>query len=66
MLVPALAETEQEELVEKTRFTVEKLAAHSEFGTNVQSYLRKAKAIVVIPVLLKGGFFLGGEGGIGI
>lgn len=66
MLVPALAETEQEELVEKTRFTVEKLAAHSEFGTNVQSYLRKAKAIVVIPVLLKGGFFLGGEGGSGV
>ncbi len=64
--VPAFAATEQEELVEKARFTVEKLAAHSEFGANVHSYLGQAKAVVVIPTLLKGGFFLGGEGGSGV
>ena len=64
--VPAFAATEQEELVEKARFTIEKLAAHSEFGANVQSYLGQAKAVVVIPALLKGGFFLGGEGGSGV
>jgi SH3 domain-containing YSC84-like protein 1 len=64
--VPAFAATEQEELVEKARFTVEKLAAHSEFGANVHSYLSQAKAVVVIPTLLKGGFFLGGEGGSGV
>ena len=64
--VPVLAATEQEELVEKARFTIEKLAAHSEFGTNVQNYLGQAKAVVVIPALLKGGFFLGGEGGSGV
>lgn len=66
MPVPALAATEQEELVEKARFTVEKLAAHSEFGANVKNYLGQAKAVVVIPTLLKGGFFLGGEGGSGV
>jgi lipid-binding SYLF domain-containing protein len=64
--VPALAATEQEELVEKARFTVEKLATHSKFGANVQNYLGQAKAVVVIPMLLKGGFFLGGEGGSGV
>ncbi len=63
---PAMAATEQEELVEKARFTIEKLAAHSEFGANVQNYLGQAKAVLVIPNLLKGGFILGGEGGSGV
>ena len=63
---PAMAATEQEELVEKARFTIEKLAAHSEFGDNVQNYLGEAKAVLVVPSLLKGGFFIGGEGGSGV
>ena len=61
-----MAASEQEELVEKARFTIEKLAAHSEFGTNVHKYLGEAKAVLVIPSLLKGGFFIGGEGGSGV
>ena len=63
---PAMAATEQEELVEEARFTIEKLAAHSEFGADVQNYLGQAKAVLVIPSLLKGGFILGGEGGSGV
>ncbi len=63
---PAMAATEQEELVEKARFTIEKLAAHAEFGAKVQSYLGEAKAVLVVPSLLKGGFFIGGEGGSGV
>ena len=63
---PAMAATEQEELVEKARFTIEKLAAHAEFGAKVQSYLGEAKAVLVVPSLLKGGFFSGGEGGSGV
>lgn len=63
---PLLAASEQEELIEKSRFTVEKLVSHKEFGSNVRKYLGQAKAVIIVPTLLKGGFLLGGEGGSGV
>ena len=66
VVTPAAAVTEQEELVEKARLTLEKLAAHEEFGTKIHSFLSQAKGVLVIPSLLKGGFFIGGEGGSGV
>ena len=63
---PARAITDQEELVETARFTVEKLISHAELGGAVRTMLKDAKGVLVIPSLLKGAFFFGAEGGSGV
>lgn len=67
MLAARLAQalTPQQELVEKSRLTFEKLITSIEFG-ELPGYTRKAKAIMIFPELYKGGFILGAEGGRGI
>jgi lipid-binding SYLF domain-containing protein len=57
---PAL--TEQQQLVEKARLTVQAMKTDSSFG-NAPDLLRRARAVVIVPNLIKGGFFFGGEGG---
>ncbi len=61
----AQALTPQQELVEKSRLTFEKLITSIEFG-ELPGYTKKAKAIMIFPELYKGGFILGAEGGRGI
>ena len=64
-LPPAAALTPQEELIDKSRMSFEKLITHPEF-TELKGYVQHAKAVLIIPSLLKGGFFIGGEGGSGV
>ena len=64
--LPARAITDQEELVETARFTVEKLISHADLGGAVRTMLKDAKGVLVIPSLLKGAFFFGAEGGSGV
>lgn len=54
------------EIVSKAVFTAEKMRNHKEFGAYVKGYMKKAKGVVVFPQILKGGFFVGGEGGSGV
>ena len=61
----ALALTPQQELIEKSRLTFEKLITSVEFG-ELPGYTRNAKGIMIYPELYKGGFILGAEGGRGI
>lgn len=61
----ALALTPQQELIEKSRLTFEKLITSIEFG-ELPGYTKKAKAVMIFPELYKGGFILGAEGGRGI
>ena len=61
----ARAETDQQTLVERSRITVEDLKRDKEFGTAKQ-LLHSARAILIVPRLYKGGFFVGGEGGAGV
>lgn len=61
----ALALTPQQELIEKSRLTFEKLITSVEFG-ELPGYTRQAKGIMIYPELYKGGFILGAEGGRGI
>lgn len=61
----ALALTPQQELVEKSRLTFEKLITSVEFG-ELPGYTKNAKALMIFPELYKGGFILGAEGGRGI
>jgi lipid-binding SYLF domain-containing protein len=56
------AMSEQQQLVEKARLTVQAVKTDPSFG-NAPDLLRRARAVVVVPNLIKGGFFVGGEGG---
>jgi lipid-binding SYLF domain-containing protein len=58
----ALAASEQQNLVEKARITLDDLRRDREFG-NARDLMRRAKGVMIIPSLIKGGFFVGGEGG---
>ena len=61
----AKAETDQQNLVDEARITLDHLKHDQEFG-NAQELLRKARAVLIVPTLVKAGFFLGGEGGDGV
>jgi lipid-binding SYLF domain-containing protein len=62
---PALAGPDQQEVVDRAKATVEGLTSDRSFG-NAPQLLRRAKAVMIVPQLVKGGFFLGGEGGTGV
>ena len=62
---PLQAATDQEETVTKSQFTVEDLLKDPE-ELPIEEYLKKAKGVIVIPSLIKGGFILGAEGGNGV
>jgi lipid-binding SYLF domain-containing protein len=61
----AWALTPQQELVDKSRITFEKLITSVEFG-ELPGYMKSAKAVLIFPELYKGGFVLGAEGGSGV
>jgi lipid-binding SYLF domain-containing protein len=61
----ARAATEQQETVEKARFTVERMLANEKLQ-DFRRYMARAKAVMVFPNLLKAGFIVGGEGGTGV
>jgi lipid-binding SYLF domain-containing protein len=61
----ALAATDQETVVDRSRLTIEDLRRDPEFGT-AKDLLHRARAILIVPRLYKAGFFVGGEGGKGV
>jgi len=61
----ATALTRQQELIDKSRITFEKLITSVEFG-ELPGYMKRAKAVMIFPELYKGGFILGAEGGYGV
>lgn len=61
---PARAEGEQL-LVDHARITVDTLAGMEDMR-GMRNMLARAKAVLVFPELLKGGFIVGGEGGSGV
>lgn len=63
---PAQAYNEQQELIDKAAISIEKITARTDIKEFVKRYLRDAKGVLVIPSLLKAGFFVGGEGGSGV
>jgi len=64
---PAKADkADAEELVTEAQFTLQKLQKHPDLGPYVNAYLKRAKAVLIVPQLLKGGFIVGGEGGTGV
>lgn len=65
MMPRAAKASDQQNLVEEARITLDHLKTDQEFGTAKQ-LLRKARAVLIVPDLVKAGFFLGGEGGDGV
>ncbi|WP_189042121.1 lipid-binding SYLF domain-containing protein [Aliidongia dinghuensis] len=61
----AFAASDQQDLVEHARITLDDLHKDKEFGNGAE-LLRRAKGVLIVPSLIKGGFFLGGEGGTGV
>lgn len=62
---PAFALTPQEKLVEQARLTVLSLMADPQLPA-LPAYAAAARAIIVVPELMRGGFIFGAEGGSGV
>jgi SH3 domain-containing YSC84-like protein 1 len=52
-------------LVDKSRITIESLAADKNFGA-MRAALKQARGVLIFPQILKGAFFVGGSGGTGV
>jgi lipid-binding SYLF domain-containing protein len=61
----AHAQSGMQVVVDGARKTLGDLRHDKEFGTAAQA-LRRAKAVLIVPRLIKGGFIVGGEGGEGV
>jgi SH3 domain-containing YSC84-like protein 1 len=61
----AWAETEQQLVVDKARIVVESFLNDAEFA-KMRVYVQNAYGVLIIPDLLKGGFFIGVEHGTGV
>ena len=57
--------SDQIELVRKSNVVLDEARHDAEFGTSRQLF-QTARGVMVVPNLVKGGFFVGGEGGNGI
>jgi lipid-binding SYLF domain-containing protein len=64
---PAHAQvTDQNRMVAKAATTVERLRRDDGIAHSVDSLLRRARAVLIVPDLVKGGFLLGAEYGTGV
>ncbi|HET6608639.1 MAG TPA: lipid-binding SYLF domain-containing protein [Rhodopila sp.] len=61
----AHAQTSQQVTIDGARKVLADLHHDKAFG-NAKTLLREAKAVLIVPKLVKGGFFVGGEGGNGV
>jgi lipid-binding SYLF domain-containing protein len=61
----AHAQTEERELVARAKTTLDTARHDPQFG-DAANLFKKARAVMVVPQLIKAGFFLGGEGGNGV
>jgi lipid-binding SYLF domain-containing protein len=61
----AYAQTSQQVTIAGARKVLVDLRHDKAFG-NARTLLREAKAVLIVPKLVKGGFFVGGEGGDGV
>ncbi|MEJ0067876.1 MAG: lipid-binding SYLF domain-containing protein [Pseudomonadota bacterium] len=61
----ALAGPDQQDVVDHAAATIAAMRTDPSFG-NAPKLMRRARAVMVVPELVKGGFFFGGEGGNGV
>jgi len=63
--VPLAASTEQQQLVDKAKLTVEAFAADPQ-QEDVRQWVASAKGVFIVPQILRGAFVFGGAGGGGV
>ena len=65
---PVMANDLQEsrQLVERARMTFENFTADKEMGGSLRSLVKKAKAVLIYPQVLRGAFIVGASGGSGV
>ncbi len=67
LVKPAAADrTDAEEIVTEAIFTIKKIWNQPQYKEYVQRYAKDAKAVMLFPNVVKGGLFVGAEGGTGI
>jgi lipid-binding SYLF domain-containing protein len=65
-VAPANAQAvDQQATVDRAALVVGDLRHDKEFG-NARNLMQRARAVMIVPRLVKGGFFVGGEGGDGV
>ena len=62
---PAHAQSDQQVTVDRAGFVINDLRHDKAFG-NARDLLQRARAVLIVPRLYKGGFLVGGEGGTGV
>ena len=62
---PALAASAAEELVEESRFSLERMLVDDELP-QLRRYVTRARGLLIVPELVKGGFIVGAEAGSGV
>lgn len=62
---PAVAASAAEELVEKSRFVIERFLVDEELP-ELKGYVKRARGLIIFPQLVKGAFVVGAEGGSGV
>jgi lipid-binding SYLF domain-containing protein len=63
---PAFAGIDEEKLVDGARYTVRAFVEDKQMGPTIHDLMAKAKAVLIFPSVIKGAFFIGGEGGDGV
>ena len=63
---PGRALTDQEEMIQLSHISVQKILQHKDIGPSVRDLLGRAKGIMIFPNLYKGAIFFGAEGGSGL
>jgi lipid-binding SYLF domain-containing protein len=64
--LPALAQQDQQQTVSSALTTVERMKNNKSFKDGFQPELEKARAVLIVPALYKGGFIFGGQYGNGV
>ena len=59
------AQSSEQDVVDRAAIAINSLKQHETIGPSFKKILSDAKAVIIVPSLLKGGFIIGGEGGKG-
>jgi len=67
LAVPQLARaSDEQEVVDDAATAVQRLSTSSGLAANARDLLHRARGVMIVPTLVKGGFIFGGQGGTGV